>query len=523
MGIYLNPGMDKFQMALDSPIYVDKTGLLSILNQLLRTDQRYVCVSRPRRFGKTMAANMISAYYDRTVQGDRLFLGLEIEQDSSFDMCRNHFDVLRINMQEFLSAGRDVGELLQLLKEDLCDDLHEEYPEISVRPGRTLQYYLQKVYQHTKRQFVIVIDEWDCVIREHQDEQEAQERYLDFLRDFLKDKGYVALAYMTGILPIKKYGTHSALNMFDEYSMTDPGPMAQYAGFTSDEVQELCERYRMDFATAKQWYDGYAFPQIGDIYSPRSVVTAMLRHKFGTYWNQTETFQALRVYIDLGLNGLRDDVICLIAGDRLRINTGTFSNDMTTFHTADDVLTLLIHLGYLAYDETEEQVYIPNKEVMMEFANAVSVGGWNEIARAIKASTELLRATWRRDEEAVAEGVANAHLETSQLTYHSETALAYTISLAYYAAREYYLCYRELPAGKGFADLVFVPRIQHMDKPAMVIELKWNKSAETAVRQIREKRYPLALKGHQGKIYLVGISYERKSKKHQCKIEVFDV
>ena len=243
---------------------------------------------------------------------------LEIEQDSSFDMCRNHFDVLRINMQEFLSAGRDVGELLQLLKEDLCDDLHEEYPEISVRPGRTLQYYLQKVYQHTKRQFVIVIDEWDCVIREHQDEQEAQERYLDFLRDFLKDKGYVALAYMTGILPIKKYGTHSALNMFDEYSMTDPGPMAQYAGFTSDEVQELCERYRMDFATAKQWYDGYAFPQIGDIYSPRSVVTAMLRHKFGTYWNQTETFQALRVYIDLGLNGLRDDVIRLIAGDRLR-------------------------------------------------------------------------------------------------------------------------------------------------------------------------------------------------------------
>ena len=522
MGIYLNPSTDKFEMALASPIYVDKTGLLAVLNFLLGTDQRYVCISRPRRFGKTMAANMISAYYDRTVEGEKLFHGLEIGTNPSFDAFRNRFDVLRLNMQEFLSASKNVDELLQMLKEDICDELKEEYPEVVARSGRALQYYVEKVYQKTKRRFVIVIDEWDCIIREYKTDKESQERYLDFLRDFLKDKGYVALAYMTGILPIKKYGTHSALNMFDEYSMVDPGPMASYTGFTSDEVQQLCAQYGMDFAKAKQWYDGYAFPSVGDIYSPRSVVAAMLRQKFDTYWNQTETFQALRMYIDLNLDGLRDDVIRLLAGDTLQINTGTFSNDMTTFHTADDVLTLLIHLGYLAYDEVEKSVRIPNKEIMMEFVNAISVGGWEEIARAIKASQNLLQAVWRQDADAVAAGVEAAHFETSQLAYHDENALACTISLALYAAREYYDVYRELPAGKGFADIVFVPRAPYAEKPALVIELKWDKDASTAIRQILEKQYVEALQSYRGKVLLVGINYNRKTKEHTCRIEMVE-
>lgn len=522
MGMYLNPGANKFRMSLNSEIYVDKTGLLAFLNRVLCTDQRFVCVSRPRRFGKTMAANMVSAYYDRTVDGAQLFHGLTIAADASFDQQRNQYDVLHLNMQEFLSRTQDMQGLLDRLQRIVLRDLLRAYPDIDYFDQTDLVETLNDIYVSTARPFVIIIDEWDCVFRESRNDRAAQEQYLDFLRDFLKDKSYVALAYMTGILPIKKYGTHSALNMFDEYTMTNPGQLAQYVGFTTAEVQQLCAQHNMDFQQMKQWYDGYYFPRVGEIYSPRSVTTAIRWQQYGPYWNQTETFEALRIYIDLNMAGLRDAVIQLMAGERLPIDTGTFSNDMTTFHTADDVLTLLIHLGYLAYDEQSRQVYIPNKEVMLEFVNATSVGGWEEIAKSIKASQALLEATWRGDEVAVAAGVEAAHFETSQLTYNSENALSYTLSLAYYAAREYYTCYRELPTGKGFADLVFIPRPHHADKPAMVIELKWNQDAETALRQIEEKKYPRSLTDYAGRMLLVGVSYEQKSKKHSCRIVVLD-
>lgn len=519
MGIYLNPGARLYQIATNSEIYVDKTGLLAILNRWLETDQRFVCVSRPRRFGKTMAAHTVSAYYDRSVDGAQVFRGKAIASMPSFDAGRNRYDVLHLNMQNFLSGSKNVAELVTFLQEDVMDDLRCAYPDVKLRSDRMLSYSLQRVFQYTGRPFVIVIDEWDCIIREYREDKIAQEQYLDFLRDLLKDRDYVALAYMTGILPVKKYGTHSALNMFDEYSMTDPGPLAPFFGFTSEEVQALCGTYHMDFPLVKQWYDGYAFPDAGEVYNPRSVVTAMLRHRVGTYWNQTETFQALQIYIDLNFDGLREAVIRLLAGEAVAVHTGTFSNDMTTFHTADDVLTLLIHLGYLTYDERMSSVHIPNKEIMMEFVNAISVGGWEEIARAIKASQNLLQAVWRQDAAAVAAGVEAAHFETSQLAYHDENALACTISLAFYAAREYYDCYRELPAGKGFADIVFVPRAQYAEKPALVIELKWNKDAETAIRQIQERQYVMALQSYRGKILLVGISYQRKTKKHLCRME----
>lgn len=519
MGIYLNPGARAYQMALRSEIYVDKTELIACLNRWIDTNQRFVCVSRPRRFGKTMAANMVAAYYDRTVDGAELFRGRAIASAPSFDACRNRFDVLRLNMQTFLSASQSIGELFANLNAEVVEDLQEAYPELHIKTKRTLPYVLERVFQVTQRPFVIVIDKWDCIIREYRKDKAAQEKYLDFLRDLLKDREYVALAYMTGILPIKKYGTHSALNMFDEYSMTAPGSLAPFFGFTTEEVQSLCRHYHMDFMRVKEWYDGYAFSGVGEIYSPRSVVAAMLHGKLGTYWNQTETFQALQIYIDLNFDGLRAAIIRLVAGESVAVRTGTFNNDMTTFHTADDVLTLLVHLGYLAYDEETSCVHVPNKEVMMEFVNAVSAGGWEEVARSIKASDELLQAVWRQDAAAVAKGVEAAHLETSQLAYHDENALACTISLAFYAARESYICYRELPAGKGFADLVYIPRPQHTGKPALVIELKWDKTADAAIRQIKEKQYVKALEAYHGDVLLVGINYSKKTKKHTCKIE----
>lgn len=251
------------------------------------------------------------------------------------------------------------------------------YGEVRFRDDKNLIQVMKDVYAYTGHPFVILIDEWDCLFREYQRSETAQKKYLDFLRAWLKDQSYVALAYMTGILPVKKYGSHSALNMFTEYSMTEPGNMAPYFGFTEEEVQELCELYQMNFEEARTWYDGYGLVQherTGEIrysmYSPKSVVEAMLRHKFGTYWNQTETYEALKLYIRMNLNGLKDAVVKMLAGENVSINTGTFTNDMTNFSTKDDVLTLLVHLGYLTYDSENETVTIPNKEVSQEYINA---------------------------------------------------------------------------------------------------------------------------------------------------------
>ena len=416
MGHYLNPGTGLFEMSLRSEIYIDKSRLIEQTNRYIKTQQRYLCVSRPRRFGKSMALDMLAAYYDRMEDTQNIFDKLEICQSQSYDQHLNQYDVLRINMQEFLSASSNVDEMLKLLQARLIKELKERYTEIV--EGDNLVFAMQDIYAKTKCPFVILIDEWDCLFREYQQDQEAQKRYLDFLRLWLKDKEYVALAYMTGILPIKKYGSHSALNMFIEYSMTDPGDLAEYFGFTEQETSELCEKYEMNFDEAKKWYDGYhlmVHRQMGNeicsIYNPKSVVEAMMRHKFGTYWNQTETYEALKIYIQMDMDGLKDSVIRMLAGEEVPVNVGTFSNDMTTFATKDDVLTLLGHLGYLTYDSVNETVRIPNKEVSQEYVNAISTMNWYGVAESVEDSRKLLESLWALDEEAVAAGIEKAHDE----------------------------------------------------------------------------------------------------------------
>lgn len=519
MGLYLNPGSGKFQMARQSEIYVDKSNILSYLNAVLGTEQRYVCVSRPRRFGKSMAANMIAAYYDRTVDAAEDFRGLNILTAETALSYTNQYDVIQLNMQEFLSQSETVTELIRLLKKSVLWDLLAEYPDYRYFDDTNLSRTMADIHLQTKRLFVVVIDEWDCVFREYQADHEAQRQYLDFLREWLKDKGYLGLVYMTGILPIKKYGTHSALNMFDEFSMTNPRELSDFVGFTESEVRDLSDRYDRDFAEMKTWYDGYHFVGTGSVYSPRSVVAAMRSGVFDTYWNQTETFDALKIYIDMDFDGLREAVIHLLAGGRKKINIGRFSNDMTTFHSADDVLTLLIHLGYLGYDFSKEEVFIPNREIQREYINAMEGGGWDVVVQAIQRSDSLLTATLNKDEQTVAAGIAKVHLETSHLQYNDENALSYTVSLAYYSARQQYDIIREFPAGNGFADMVFLPKKHYARNPAIIVELKWNHDAETAISQIHEKGYGEALGDYNGRVLLVGIAYDRKTREHVCRIE----
>lgn len=530
MGIYLNPGSKAFEESLNSQIYVDKSGLINITNSLINTRQKYLCISRPRRFGKSMAMDMLSAYYDRSTDSDRLFHNLSIVKSGSYRRHLNQYDVLKINMQEFLSCSQSVEDMLSRLQNFLIMDLQDAYSQVRFRDGQNLVQVMKDVYASTRQPFVILIDEWDCLFREYRQDSQSQRIYLDFLRSWLKDQEYVALAYMTGILPIKKYGTHSALNMFMEYSMTDPGALAEYFGFTEEEVKSLCSDYRMSFEEARAWYDGYCLVKGGidgdracSMYNPKSVVESMLRHRFGTYWNQTETYEALKGYISLNYDGLKDAIVRMLAGEKIPIKVGTFSNDMTTFSCRDDVLTLLVHLGYLSYDSREGTAAIPNKEVSMEYVNAISTMDWPEVTRSVMNSKKLLEALWNQDGEAVAAGIDRAHDEISILQYNDENSLSCTITLAFYFAREYYTIVRELPAGKGFADICLIPRRKYADKPAAVIELKWDQDAEGAISQIREKKYTEALKDYHGSLLLAGISYDRKTKKHSCMIEKAEI
>ena len=530
MGSYLNPGNFSFRGSLRSKIYVDKSELIARTNEALCTEQKYICVSRPRRFGKSMAANMLAAYYDRSEHTEELFENLEISKDQSYKENLNKYDVIKINIQEFLSMSGTVEEMLEMLKNYLISDFKEVYPKIHLRDEGNLIQVMKDVFSYTKCPFVILIDEWDCLFREYKQDKEEQKKYLDFLRAWLKDKDYVALAYMTGILPIKKYGSHSALNMFTEYSMTNPREMAEYFGFTEAEVRGLCKRFKRNFEETRAWYDGYELVAIEgedkicySIYSPKSVVDAMLSGVFDNYWNQTETYEALKVYIQMNFDGLKDAIVRMLAGDRIQINTGTFSNDMTTFQNRDDVLTLLVHLGYLSYRWQDKTVSIPNKEVSQEYVNAISTMDWNEVIESVKDSKNLLEAMWTKDADAVAAGIDKAHKEISSLQYNNENSLACTINLAFYFAREYYTIIREFPSGKGFADLCFIPRKMHTDKPAAVIELKWDKSAEGAISQIKDRQYVEGLKEFQGNLLLVGVNYDKDTKKHTCMIEEFKV
>lgn len=518
MGIHLNPNNINFWQALNSEIYVDKSELIKCTNKQIYTEQKYICVCRPRRFGKSMAANMLSAYYSRGCDSKELFSGLKITSDATFEKHLNKYNVIHLSIQDFLTQSKSISEMVSIIEDAIIDDIVEEFPDFILPRRVNLMNVLLRHFNQYHIPFIFIIDEWDCIFRIHQNDTTSQKEYLDFLRNLLKDKSYVALAYMTGILPIKKYGQHSALNMFTEISMTNPREYAEFTGFTEAEVADLCKRYQMSLDTTKQWYDGYRLNGLS-IYNPRSVVMSMTGGNYSNYWTQTETYEALKVYIQYDCDGLREKVQRLIAGEQLPVNIIKFTNDMTTFNSTDDVLALLIHLGYLTYDTATQLCSIPNYELQQEFINCIEDSGWETVMNAIRQSDELLNLTIAGDEQAVAERIETVHQQNASiLQYNNETTLSCVISLAYYAARKHYTILREMPAGKGFADLVFLPRKNHSG-PAIIVELKCNETAQTALDQIRNKNYPDCLQDFSGGILLVGLSYDKKSKKHFCKID----
>ena len=556
MGTYLNPGRQSFQMAVNSEIFVDKTAMIWYLNSVVNTQQRFVSVSRPRRFGKTMAADMICAYYDREADSRELFEKRKLAQSTSTKTGKNEagwdaylgkFDVIRIVMTKHFKKKMTAREALDTMQRLVIRDLKKVYPDMDLFNDQDLIQTIEDIYSGNDRQAVIVIDEWDAVFREQPDDKEGQTEYLDFLRDLMKDNSHIALAYMTGILPIKKYGKHSALNMFTEYSMMFPRQLAAYTGFTEKEVEMLCDQYGRDYVKIREWYDGYDVSDIippdpgheelkttgrspaakrHSLYSPLSVVEAVTTGVIKDYWNKTETYEALAEYIRKDYDGLKDAVALLMDGGRLEIDTSTYQNDMTTFTGRDDVLSLLIHLGYLGYDDEHSEVFIPNREILDEFKTSTKGKEWIGPFKAYDASQQLLEATWNENAERVAVLLEKAHNQADNKTYHDEAALSYAVRYAYYAAQKYYTVIPELDSGKGYVDIAYIPAPKYSDKPALVVELKYDKTADGAIAQIKRQDYPDRLEHYKGNILLVGINYDAELpntnpgfKRHSCVIE----
>ncbi len=532
MGTYINKGNNAFRDIV-SHEYVDKTSLIPLVNATLNSECRYSCVTRCRRFGKSMAAKMLCAYYDKSCDSRELFVGLKAGKDKSFETYLNKYSVLYLDVTSFTARPELRVNIVRHIQDEIIYELKEAFPDVKYKENSDLMDTLASIHEATGEKFFFIIDEWDAICREFPNRQKMKgdpetvsptilDEYVMLLRRLFKTQDsdeVFAGAYLTGILPIKRYNTESALNNFNEYSMIDPAYLASCYGFTEDEVRELAQQHNASTEDLKQWYDGYHIGREKSIYNPYSVMKALQRGVCRSYWTTTGAYDSVVTYIQMNYDGLKDDIIRMLSGERVDVDTTEFLNDMHIIRSKNDVLTVLIHLGYLAYDGDAQECFIPNKEVADELNNAIKATSWEPLIKTIQNSKGLLNATLSGNGQAVASAIDLTHDEhTSILSYNDENSLACVLTIAYIWAKNEYVIHREYATGKGYADLVMIPR-RNVSKPALVVELKFNHSADTAIDQIKRKQYPAKLVEYTGDILLVGINYDKETKQHTCKIE----
>ena len=531
MGTYLNPGNSSFKRIIKSD-YVDKTGLISVINERVDTEDSLICVSRPRRFGKSYAARMLCAYYDCTCDSHELFDKYTVAESESYEEHINKYNVIYLDVASFLSELKRQNHSIKGIANDIAQTIRTEV--VTDRPElanvKRVSECLRKYVELTGKKFIFIIDEWDVVIREAKDDNTTQTAYLNLLREWFKNGNFtvdvVAAAYMTGILPIKKDGSQSAISDFKEYPILNPRMFAEYTGFTEQEVRDLCREKGMDYNEAKKWYDGYTFNKGQSIYNPFSVMMAVKNQEFGSYWKQTSAADPLLSFIDVDIHGanskesqLGADIVKLIAGEQLEVDVSRFNNDFESFNSEDDILTLLVHLGYLAYDKTTKRVRIPNEEVRLEFHDLLKEPKHTNLSDLIVQSKKLFADTLAGNGEAVAEAIRKIRETNYAPThYNNEQSLRYAIKFAYIVCIDSYMKVEELPSGKGYADVVYIPK-NNTALPALVIELKWEETADAAIDQIKARRYHSVLQDYFGEIVLVGINYNSKTNEHTCMIE----
>ena len=526
MGIYVNPGEALLRMAVNSRIYVDKSMTLNELNQVLNTEDRFVCVARPRRFGKSMAGNMIAAYYGKKANSRPIFEKLKIAKTTDFDTYLNAFNVIKLDVNGFYSNSNHSEDIVPLFTERVREELMEEFPNCGIKDSDTLDRCIERVLGKTGEQFVVILDEYDVLVRE-QVKSSIFDPYLAFLNGMFKNADLApafALVYLTGVLPIVRDKIQSKLNLFREFTMTKSKQLTEFVGFTEDETHHLCDQYGMDFEECKRWYNGYRMTyhnQSFDIYNPQSVVQAMVNKEFDDYWPKTGSYDSIRIYISMNFEGIKDDVRTMIAGGCVDVNVDKFLNTMTDFHSKDAVFAYLIHLGYLAYDSTTKQCYIPNNEIRSEWINAIEDDpSYAKAIEIVNNSKILLDKTVEGDAQAVAEALTAAHEQfMSRQRYNHEACLQCAIRFAYFYATSRYTIISELPAGKGYADVVFIPYVPNV--PAMIVELKRNQSTGAALAKIENKQYFNVMDKYHGDLLLVAVNYDENTNEHTCGIKRF--
>ena len=519
MGTYVNPGTERLRRSKANKYYVDKSMILSVLNEKINTDDNLICVSRPRRFGKTMAANMIAAYYSKGCDSHEVFSDLKISKDPSFEDNINKYTVIKLDINDVVTNKGKLS-VSEYIDEKVISELRKEYPSVTLKDGVSLSTAIMEIYSSTGDQFVFIIDEYDVIIRDQEYSSEIS-GYLSFLVSLFKNSTVspaIALSYLTGIMPIIREKVQSKLNNFKEYTMISPKGMAPFMGFTEEEVQSLAQKSGMAFDDLKRWYDGYNLKGL-EIYSPKSVINAIEEGVCDDYWSQTSSYEALKDNILMDFNGIKSDVIRMVSGESISVNVRKFTNTPWEIESRDDVFTCLIHLGYLGYDSEERSCFIPNYELMEEWISAIEdTPDYRSVVDLIRDSKALMEATWKGDEEIVAEAVAKAHTEACSIQrYNNEGSFQSALHLAYYYAKSCYTIVNELPGGKGFADVAFIP--YKPDVPAIIIELKKDDTTSAAISQIRERKYPEALEKYRDNLLLVAITYDSKTKEHRARIE----
>ena len=538
MGIYVNPGNTKFIKKLNSKIYVDKSLMINELNELIETDDGFVCMSRARRFGKTMMTNLMSAYYSKNCDSREIFERLKLSKQEGWDRYLNSINVIQIDLQSFYSDAKDKSQTIQILQNNVVEELREQFPNVEVPTSSSIAKALSIIHKELSETFVIIIDEYDVLIRDKNVPASLCNEYIEFLNALFKSnttQEAISLAYLTGILPILRETVQSKLNNFAEYTMLKPGPFAQYFGLTSKEVKEICQKHNVDFEMCKLMYDGYSFKKsrkelcqpdddgepLIHIFNPYSVVQAVTQDEFSNYWTTTSALESITLYIDANIAGIQDDIKSMLKEEKgIKINVRLYNNNVEHFTTKDEVFTYLIHLGYLAYDPTNGTCHIPNGEIKQAWLDIISKStGFEAIRQMLDTGRALIEATENGDFEAVAKALDDSHADISNpLTYNRESSMQSAILMAYFYARKDYLVFSELASGSGYADVVLVPTF--VQKPVIIIELKKDGEPSTAIEQIKTQNYAHTFRYHSGReAVLVGVTYDAESKQHRCLIE----
>ena len=517
MALYINTdsAYKDFQMLCNDKYFVDKSLIIEKVNERIHTKNRYLCITKPRRFGKTSVLNMLGAYYGKTCPSASIFDSLLIGKCSSYAAHLNQYNIIHLSLNCLPDSGNSYNDYIALIKGTITDDIEELYPELKGEEFRSLPDLLTA----TKDEFIFFIDEWDYIFS-HDLYRENHSDFLEFLRYLLKDRSYVALAYMTGVLPIKKYSTGSALNMFDEYTMLNDSFFDEYFGFTEEETASLCARQsKLTLDEIAEWYNGYLADDGRKLYNPRSVILALINGKCRSYWTKTGKMDEVLFFLKYNIGEVRDDIVKMVNHMPVRIEIW---NEYTAGQEApsnrEDIYAAMIIYGFLSYHDGE--LSIPNKELMLEFQKALKDDDFGAVAELVRNSDEILNATLEQRTDIVVSYLHNIHnSEIPILKYNDENSLACVVTLAYLSARNKYRIEREDKSGKGYADFIFYPR--RRDLPGIIIELKADSTPEDAIRQIRKKEYWEKLKKESvEKILLTGINYDKRTKEHQCRIEV---